>query len=138
MNVNDLIDDVILGEYACVIRCLGWIQRKEARDVSSKDAIKLIADMGGDVMSALKELDTPGTDDAEATEDPLQGLDQQTVLHLGVVKITHRGIVKYPPEPGANEGRDFVYLDGLGEDDAEALAHAIVAFSGRTITEGKG
>lgn len=134
MNVNDITQTVEVQGGSGKIRCLSWKQRQEARDEASNKSIKLIADMGGDVMKALRELDDGDTDAREAreAEDPLQGLDQAKVLQFGVMALHENGQQIY----SADEG-DTSFLDNLHENVAEPLAHAIVALSGRTAAEGK-
>ena len=126
MNVNDITQTVEVQGGTGKIRCLSWRQRQEARDEASHKSIKLIADMGGDVMKALRELDDGDTDAREARgiEDPLQGLDQAKVLQFGEIY-------------SADE-QDTSFLDNLHENVAEPLAHAIVELSGRTEDQGKG
>ena len=93
MNVNDITQTVEVQGGTGKIRCLSWRQRQEARDEASHKSIKLIADMGGDVMKALRELDDGDTDAREARgiEDPLQGLDQAKVLQFGVMALHENG-----------------------------------------------
>ncbi|MCH8236177.1 MAG: hypothetical protein IIC29_08640 [Chloroflexi bacterium] len=143
MNVSEITERVELPGGHAMIRMLSWKQRRDARDAASNAAVRLIADMGGDVMKALEGMDTG--DRPERPEDPLQGLDQEKVLEFGVVGIHDNldGQIYYPvvpPLPGANEdsGLDYSPLDNLSEQVAEKLAHAIVALSGRTRAEGEG
>ena len=135
MNVNDITQTVEVQGGTGKIRCLSWRQRQEARDEASHKSIKLIADMGGDVMKALRELDDGDTDAREARgiEDPLQGLDQAKVLQFGVMALHENGQQIY----SADE-QDTSFLDNLHENVAEPLAHAIVELSGRTEDQGKG
>jgi hypothetical protein len=135
MNVNDITQTVEVQGGTGKIRCLSWRQRQEARDEASHKSIKLIADMGGDVMKALRELDDGDSDAREAREleDPLQGLDQAKVLQFGVMALHENGKQIY----SAAE-QDTSFLDDLHENVAEPLAHAIVQLSGRTEAQGKG
>ena len=135
MNVNNITETVEVQGGTGKIRCLSWRQRQEARDEASHKSIKLIADMGGDVMKALRELDDGDTDAREARgiEDPLQGLDQAKVLQFGVMALHENGQQIY----SADE-QDTSFLDNLHENVAEPLAHAIVELSGRTEDQGKG
>ena len=142
MNVSEITGRVELpGGYA-VIRMLSWKQRRDARNAASNAAIRLIADMGGDVMKALSDMDTG--ERPEQPEDPLQGLDQEKVLEFGVTVI-HDDLdgQVYPVSPplalvDEDSGPDYLPLDNLPEPVAEKLAHAIVALSGRTRAEGEG
>ena len=135
MNVNDITQTVEVKGGTGKIRCLSWRQRQEARDEASHKSIKLIADMGGDVMKALRELDDGDSDAREVreSEDPLQGLDQAKVLQFGVMALHENGQQIY----SADE-QDTSFLDNLHENVAEPLAHAIVQLSGRTEDQGKG
>jgi hypothetical protein len=135
MNVNDITQTVEVQGGTGKIRCLSWRQRQEARDEASHQSIKLIADMGGDVMKALRELDDGDSDAREAreSEDLLQGLDQAKVLQFGVMALHENGQQIY----SADE-QDTSFLDNLHENVAEPLAHAIVQLSGRTEDQGKG
>ena len=76
---------------------------------------------------------------AEETDDPLQGLDQDEVLMYGVLSVTTRGQHDpwYQVSPDPQMATDTTPLHQLSEPDSDALAHAIVALSGRTSAEGK-
>ena len=142
MNVSEIREDVKLPGGTAVIRMLSWSQRDKAATASTKAAIQLVADMGGDVMKALREIDTPGVEEERAEakpEDPLQGLDQEAVLRFGVVSVTALPAVIVEDEDWYLVDRDGtnVLIDGLAPDDADTLAHAIVALSSRTVAEGK-
>ena len=137
MNVSEITERVELpGGYA-MIRMLSWKQRRDARAAASNAAVRLIADMGGDVMKALSDMDTG--DRPEQPEDPLQGLDQEKVLEFGVTHMTTDGEQFYPSTEALDRAAwDRQALDNLSEPVAEKLAHAIVALSGRTRAEGEG
>ena len=142
MNVSEITERVELPGGHAMIRMLSAKQRRDARNTSSSAAVRLIADMGGDVMKALREMDSG--EPTDQTDDPLQGLDQEKVLEFGVSQIMEGGKQIYPAPvsgPGAHEidvpAMDRQVLDNLSEPVAETLAHAIVALSGRTSAEGK-
>ena len=137
MNVSEITDRVELpGGYA-VIRMLSWKQRRDARNAASNAAVRLIAEMGGDVMKALGDMDTG--DRPEQPEDPLQGLDQEKVLEFGIAQIMIGDNQFYPSrDAAATEAWDQKVPDNLSEEVAEKLAHAIVALSSRTRAEGEG
>ena len=141
MNVSEIREDVKLPGGTAVIRMLSWSQRDKAQAASTKASIQLVADMGGDVMKALREMDTPEAEEERAEarpEDPLHGLDQEAVLRFGVISVC--AIDSEPWYSVANvniKGTDTL-IDGLAPDDADTLAHAIVQLSGRTEDQGKG
>ena len=128
MNVSEITERVELPGGHAMIRMLSAKQRRDARNTSSSAAVRLIADMGGDVMKALREMDSG--EPTDQTDDPLQGLDQEKVLEFGVIALG-------TDDGGLNEYLGDEALDNLSEPVAETLADAIVARSGRTSAEGK-
>jgi hypothetical protein len=134
MNVNNITQTIEIPGGTGKIRCLSWRQRQEAREEASSKSIKVIADMGGDVMKALRELDDGNSESREnqGSEDLLQGLDQGKVLQFGVMALHENGQQIY-----SADDQDTSFLDDLHENVAEPLAHAIVSLSGRTADEGK-
>ena len=149
MNANEIRDDVTLPGGTAKIRALSFRQIKEARSISAKEGAAMLAGLSGDVLQAIKDLDEAeaAADHPEATganpgvdtpENPMAGLDQETVLRYGVLEVRSTG-VEETLEPWYHDGVESeVLLDGLGEDDADTLGKAIATLSQRSGAEEKG